>query len=134
LPKGNLLAIGVAMLLCSLRVNRAAGLLAVALFSYAGAALDHQAHRIGSAVFTAPSTQSLFAWLYEQPLGPFSGLNNTVVLGQLLIGLYLFYPVHRSTRIAATYIRPRLHHHLMRYRVVRWLMGAEIGAQWGLDG
>jgi uncharacterized protein (TIGR03546 family) len=134
LPKGNLLAIAIAMILFSFRFNRAAGFLAIAIFSYLGAFLDPQAHRIGSAILTSPSLQSYFAWIYGQPLGPFSGLNNTVVLGQLLIGLYLFYPVYRSTRVVSTYLRPRLNHYLMQYRIVRWLMGAEIGAQWGLDG
>lgn len=134
LPKGNLLAIAIAMTLCSLRVNRAAGFLAIALFSYVGAFLDPQAHRLGSAILTSPTMQPWFAWIYEQPLGPFSGLNNTVVLGQFLIGLYLFYPAYRSTRVASAYLRPRLHHYLMRYRIVRWLMGAEIGANWGLGG
>lgn len=134
LPKGNLVAIVIAMLLCSLRVNRAAGFLAIALFSYVGATFDQTAHRLGSIILTSPSLQSTFAAICDKPLGPFSGLNNTAVLGQLLIGLYLFYPVYRTTRVTATYLRPRLHHYLMRYRIVRWLMGAEIGAQWGLDG
>jgi uncharacterized protein (TIGR03546 family) len=134
LPKGNLLAIALAMLLFSFRVNRAAGFLAIAVFSYVGAFLDHQAHRIGSAMLTSPSAAPFFAWIYEQPLGPFSGLTNTIVLGQLCIGVYFFYPVYRSTRVAAAYLRPKLHHYLMQYRIVRWLMGAEIGAQWGLGG
>jgi uncharacterized protein (TIGR03546 family) len=134
LPKGNLVAVAIAMLLCSLRVNRAAGFLAIALFSYLGALFDGTAHRLGSLILTSPTFQPSFAAIYDTPLGPFSGLNNTAVLGQLLIGLYLFYPVYRGARVAATYLRPRLQHYLMRYRLVRWLMGAEIGAQWGLGG
>ncbi|WP_428308322.1 TIGR03546 family protein [Lacipirellula sp.] len=133
LPKGNLTAIVIAMLLFSFRVNRAAGFLAIAMFSYLGAWFDDTAHRLGSYLLTSPTLQAMFAAVYDKPLGPFSGLNNTVVLGQLLIGLYLFYPVYRGSRLAATYLRPRLQHYLMRYRLVRWLMGAEIGAQWGLE-
>lgn len=134
LPKGNLTAIAIAMILCSFRVNRAAGFLAIALFSYIGAFFDGTAHRLGSLILSSPTWQPWFAAIYEKPLGPFSGLNNTVVLGQLLIGLYLFYPAYRGARVISTYLRPRLQHYLMRYKLVRWIMGAEIGAQWGLEG
>ncbi|MBA4106170.1 MAG: hypothetical protein C0485_10450 [Pirellula sp.] len=133
LPKGNLTAIAIAMVLCSLRVNRAAGFLAIAIFSYVGAFFDGTAHRLGSLLLTSPTLQPMFAAIYDKPLGPFSGLNNTAVLGQLFIGLYLFYPVYRAARVATTYLRPRLQHYLMRYKLVRWIMGAEIGAQWGLE-
>jgi uncharacterized protein (TIGR03546 family) len=134
LPKGNLIAAMLAMVLCGTKVNRAAGLLGIGLFSYAGWALDDFAHRLGSMAISWQAVQPTLAWLYEQPLGPFVGLNNTVVVGQLLIGLYLFYPTYRVSRVAATYIRPRIHAYLMKYRVIRWLRGAEVGAQWGLEG
>ena len=48
LPKGNLIAAVLAMLLFGTKVNRAAGLLGIGLFSYAGWALDGFAHRFGS--------------------------------------------------------------------------------------
>jgi uncharacterized protein (TIGR03546 family) len=134
LPKGNLIAIALAMLLCGTKVNRAAGLLGVGLFSYLGWALDDFAHRLGAMVITWQPMQSMLASLYEQPLGPFVGLNNTVVMGQLLVGLYLFYPTYRASHAMATHVRPRVHAYLMKYRVIRWLRGVEVGAQWGLEG
>ena len=48
LPKGTLLAIGLAMVLCAIRVNRAAALLAIGVFSMIGAGLDGLAHRAGT--------------------------------------------------------------------------------------
>jgi hypothetical protein len=121
------------MLLFGSTVNRAAGLLGIGLFSYAGWALDDCAHRLGSLLLTWPAARSTFAWIYEQPLGPFLGVNNTVVLGQLLIGLYLFYPTYRASYAAARWLRPRVHAYLMKYRVIRWLRGAEVGVQWGFE-
>lgn len=134
LPKGNLIAMATAMLLLGTKVNRAAGLLAIGLFSYVGWALDDFAHRLGSLVITWPPLRPALTWVYEQPLGPFVGINNTVTAGQLLVGLYLFYPVYRASYAGAAYIRPRVTAYLMKYRVIRWLRGAEVGAQWGLDG
>jgi uncharacterized protein (TIGR03546 family) len=133
LPKGNLLAIVLAMLLFGSKVNRAAGLLGMGLFSYAGWLWDDFAHRVGSVLLTSNSGRPVFAWLYEQPLGPFTGLNNTVVVGQLLVGVYLFYPTYRIAYSVARVVQPRVHACLMKYRVIRWLRGAEIGAQWGLE-
>jgi uncharacterized protein (TIGR03546 family) len=133
LPKGTLLAMGLAMLLCALRVNKAAGLLSVGLFSYLGACLDPFAHHLGAIALTWPPAHNTFAWLYNQPLGPLAGYNNTVVMGQLLIGLYLLYPTYLLARVIATSVQPRIHGWLMRRKATRWLRGAEVGAQWGLE-
>jgi uncharacterized protein (TIGR03546 family) len=134
LPKGNLVTAALAMLLCGTKVNRAAGLLGIGLFSYAGWALDDFAHRLGGLVITWPPLQPTLASLYEKPLGPLVGLNNTVVMGHLLIGIYLAYPTYRAAYAMAKHIRPRVHDRLMKFRVVRWLRGVEVGAQWGLEG
>lgn len=134
LPKGNLLAIALGVLLCSLNVNKSAGLLAVGLFSLLAPLWDSLAHGIGSALLTSPSLQPGFAAVYQAPLGPLSGLTNTAVLGQLAIGLYCLTPAYLAAYRAAATIRPRIAKWLLGYRVIRWLKGAEIGAQLGLQG
>jgi uncharacterized protein (TIGR03546 family) len=134
LPKGTLLAIALAMLLCALRVNRAAGLLAIGVFSYVGWALDDFAHRLGALALTWEPARATFTALYDAPLGPWLGFNNTVVMGQIVIGLYLFYPAYRLAYVVAARVQPRISQWLMRYRIIRWLKGAELGAQWGLEG
>ncbi len=113
--------------------NKAAGLVGIAVFSYVGWGLDGFAHRLGALVLLWEPARAAFSWLYGQPLGPFIGFNNTVVMGQLLIGLYLAYPVYKLSHLAATRWQPRISKWLMSYRVVRWLRGAELGAQWGLE-
>jgi uncharacterized protein (TIGR03546 family) len=134
LPKGTLVAILLAMLWCALRVNKAAGLLAIGVFSYVGWALDDFAHKLGALALTWDPARETFTSLYDMPLGPWLGFNNTVVMGQLLIGLYLFYPTYRLAYVAGERLQPRVTQYLMRYKVIRWLRGAELGAQWGLDG
>lgn len=134
LPKGNLLAIGLGMLVCALSINRAAAILALGLFSYVGWALDDFAHRLGSLVLTWPAARDSLTWLYDQPLGPWLGFNNTIVMGQLLLGLYFFYPAYQLGHLVATRVQPRIHDWLMRRKALRWLRGAEVGTQWGLGG
>lgn len=134
LPKGTLLAIVLAMLVCALRVNRAAAVLAIGVFSCLGAALDGFAHNVGAFVLTAYEPRAAFTALYDMPLGPWIGFNNTVVMGQLLIGVYLLYPAYHTGRYVGARWQPRIAQWLMRYRAIRWLRGAELGAQWGLEG
>lgn len=132
-PKGNLLLIVLMILLCALRVNRSAGLMAAGLFSLVGGLLDSTAHKLGSIVLLWEPARPVHVWLYELPLGPWFGTNNTVVVGQFLIGLYLAFPLyHLVFRLGRRY-QPRFSKWLMRYRAIRWLRGAEFGTTWGTD-
>ncbi len=132
-PKGNLLLVVLMVLLCALRVNKAAGMLAAGIFSLGGVLLDGLAHRLGSIVLLWEPARPLHIWLYELPLGPWLGTNNTVVIGQLLIGLYLAIQAYHFAHQLAKRYQPRLSKWLMRYRAIRWLRGAEFGTQWGTD-
>jgi uncharacterized protein (TIGR03546 family) len=98
IPKGNLVAILLATILFSSRASLLAGGLATAVFSWVGMLTDPLAHRIGLAILTRESWQPLWTRLYELPVVPWSGLNNTVVLGNLLLGLVLAYPMYRLSR------------------------------------
>ncbi len=133
-PKGSLLAVGLFVLLCALRVNKPAGLLAMGLFSILGIWLDPFAHAIGAMLLTWEPARSLHAWLYSLPLGPWLGLNNTVTLGQLAIGVYLAYPIYHVTRLFAVRLQPRAIAWLQRYRAIRWLTGLELGSRFSTGG
>ena len=133
IPKGNLIAISLGILLCSLQVNLSAGMLAAGVFSLLGMALDPIAHRIGAGVLLWEAARPLWTWTYQKPLGPWLGFNNTVVMGQLVLGLYLAYPTYLVGRYLGVKIQPRVKKWLMGYRVIRWLRGAELGATWGVS-
>jgi uncharacterized protein (TIGR03546 family) len=132
MPKGNLLLIALTILLCALRVNKPAGMMAVGIFSLLGFALDGLAHHLGAIVLLWEPARPLYVWLYELPLGPWLGTNNTVVIGQLLISLYFAFPAYYLAHQFATRVQPRINKWLLRYRIIRWLRGAELSA-WGVD-
>lgn len=134
LPKGNLLAIILGVLLMAFRVNRTAGLLAVAAFSGVGMQLDAFSHRLGSQALSLQSLQSFYAWLYDLPLGPWLGFNNTVVMGSLLIGLYAFYPMYLIVYLSFSRLQPPAAKWIARYRLGRWLLGADWTERLGLPG
>jgi uncharacterized protein (TIGR03546 family) len=133
-PKGNFTAIVLGMLLLGLRVNRPAGLLGIGAFMYLGLCLDEFAHRLGSAVLVFEPFRSLHTWLYETGISPLSGLNNTIVVGQLLLGLYFAFPAYWLMHRFAVRVQAPLSAWLMRYKAVRWLRGVELGSQWGMEG
>ena len=132
-PKGNLVLITLTLLLCALRVNKSAGVMAAGLFSLVGFLFDGLAHHIGAIVLLWEPARPLHVWLYELPLGPWLGTNNTVVVGQLIISLYLAFPAYYFASQFATRVQPRISKWLMRYRLIRWLRGAELGTMWGAD-
>ena len=131
IPKGNLLAVLLTTLIFALRVNTSAALLAAGVFSWAGLLFDGFAHRVGSLALVWQSARPFYTWLYETPLGALLGTNNTVVVGQLLIALYLAYPIFWFANWFAVRVQPRISKWLLRYRAIRWIRGAEFGAQWG---
>src|SRR5690606_34811882 len=102
IPKGNLLAVFMATLLLSLRVNKSAGMLSAVLVSFGAYLCDPLADRIGSALLLSPALKPLWTWLYNLPVVPWTDFNNTVVLGSFVLGWMLVYPVYRAALPAAT--------------------------------
>jgi uncharacterized protein (TIGR03546 family) len=94
LPKGNLVALSFVFLLFALRTNLAAGFLAAGSCSWIGVGLDPISHRLGEVVLTFAPLQGWFASIYKLPLVPWTSLNNTVVMGSLIIGLVQFGPTY----------------------------------------
>ena len=99
LPKGNLVALSLCVLLFSQCVNKGLSLIAIVLFSWIGTACDPLTHRLGASVLESPSLQACYASIFDLPLGPWLGFDNTVVTGSLLLGLYLAYPVYWLSRV-----------------------------------
>ncbi len=133
LPIGNLVVAMLAMLLFGLRVNKPAGLMAACVFSLIGFTWEPFAHHVGALVLLWEPARPAFAGLYHLPFGPWLGLNNTVVVGQLALGLYLAYPVYWLVWQYGKRVQPRLHTWLARSKAVSWLHSAEFSAHWGYD-
>jgi uncharacterized protein (TIGR03546 family) len=100
-PKGNLIAVSMCVLLVSLRVNKAIAVAAAMAFSFASAWADSFTHKLGALVLGIDSLEPVYGWLYNLPLGPWLGFHNTVVMGSLLVGVYLAYPAYWLVGAAA---------------------------------
>jgi len=94
IPKGNLFAVVFLLLFFALRLNKGMALMAATFFTPVGYAVDGLAHRIGFALLKAPALNGVWTFLYDLPIVPLTRFNNTVVLGNLVLGLALFVPLY----------------------------------------
>ena len=108
MPKGNLVALSLCVLLFSMRVNTGLGLVAAVLFSWIAPLADPFADKLGLVVLTADSLQVSYAAVFQLPLGPWLGFDNTVVTGSLLVGLYIAYPVYFVCRVGCRRLQPQI--------------------------
>lgn len=135
----TLIALATSLAILALRVNRAAGFGTATVVAAATPWIDPFTHRLGERVLTTPSLQGALAWLYDAPLGPWIGFHNTVGCGSLLLGVYLAYPAYLAARSFSKRLRPAAVRLILRYRIARVLLGADvynrIGAhRWGTLG
>ncbi|MGL4593664.1 MAG: hypothetical protein ACRCUY_02925 [Thermoguttaceae bacterium] len=107
LPKLNLLfLVSTLFLLFSFAsIPIAAGV--AALVSICSFAISPVADKIGGTILVSPLGQQLGGFLHRIPGFPWLFLDNTVVLGFFLIGLFCFIPIFLATWIFAALVLPR---------------------------
>src|SRR4030095_15349505 len=66
-PKGNLIALSLCVLLFSIRCNKGLGLAAAVAFSFVGAWTDPFAHRLGLLVLDLKPLQGTYASIFNLP-------------------------------------------------------------------
>lgn len=125
-PKGNLLAIGLMMLMCSLRVNLGVGLATVFATSWVGVFLDPISHRIGEFLLKNDALRPLWEAMYDTMLLPWTDFNNTVVLGSFSMGAAAFVPLYFLSKPMFGVLTPRLVTWAQRFRLVSLLWGGEL--------
>lgn len=116
-PKDNLIAALLGVLLLSLRFNLTLATTSAALFSGVAAMLDPVADALGRSVLTHESFAPFWARLYELPLAPWTRFNNTIVMGSLLLALALASPVYLGAIQLVTRYRPLVLAWFQRLRV-----------------
>ena len=87
----NLLVLFLVMVL---RVNLAAFLACIPLFSLLGYILDPLFHLFGYFILKLESLNGLWVVLYNSTLWRIENFNNTIVMGSLLIALLFFVPIY----------------------------------------
>ncbi len=97
-PKGNLLAISLGLMLAATRLNLAVAALGAMAAALAAVACDGLFDQIGWWVLSRPQLAGVWQWLYEQPFVPWTDFNHSIVMGSFVTGLALVVPVHFASR------------------------------------
>ncbi|MDR2431278.1 MAG: TIGR03546 family protein [Candidatus Margulisbacteria bacterium] len=82
----------VCALIFSLKNQRQLALLGALVFGALGFLLDPLAHSLGLAALRAGFLQGLWTFFYNLPFLPFTGFNNSIVMGNTLLGIILTGP------------------------------------------
>ncbi len=115
-PKGNLTAGVLAFVLFAIRANLGAGLLTAFAVSAMSPWLDPLTHGIGLRLLSWNIVRNTMGSFHNAPVFPWLALNNTVVLGSLLLGLALVYPTYHLSHRLIEQIGPPIAAMLRRRR------------------
>ena len=128
-PKGNLIAISLMIVLSAIRVNLGMGMLSAFAFSWAGVLLDPFTHRIGEALLTTDQLGSFWTGLYNQPMAPWTKFNNTIVLGSFVLGMTLLIPIFLIAKPIFRTYTPDWSERLQKFKLVQVLHGTELSTR-----
>jgi uncharacterized protein (TIGR03546 family) len=103
-----------------LNVSFAGGLLGIALFTPIAFLLDPLFNWVGGRLLATPALQGLWTELYNVPLVPYTGFNNTVTLGSFVVWLALAIPIFLGARVGIAYYRATWGARVM---ASRWMKG-----------
>jgi uncharacterized protein (TIGR03546 family) len=118
-PKGNLLALALGVLLCSLRLSLVAGLAVAVFVSFSAHHADPLFNAVGEAVLEFEPLRPLWTRAAALPFSDWSQFNNTVTMGSFLVGCLLIYPVYRLLRPPLERFLPALSLWVKRSLVMR---------------
>ena len=125
-PKGNLIAIGLMLILGAVRLNLGVGMLTAFAVSWLGGWLDPMTDRIGRELLTAPQLNAFWTEFYNMPVTPWTKFNNTVVLGSFALGAAMLIPMFLISRPLFAKYTPAWSEKLAKYKLMQLLWGTEM--------
>lgn len=121
MPKATLTAQLLIVLLMATRVNIPMALLAALAVSLANPLIDKLSDPIGYAILTSEALRPLWTRLYNIPVIPWTGFNNTVVPGGLVLGGLLLAPVYFSGKRFGVFYNEKFRERVMNSKIVKGL-------------
>lgn len=92
IPHGNLVAVLVLLMILSVKINHGMAMITAFAMTLLAPYLDSQTHTVGLKVLTHPELADFWAATWQLPIVPWTSINNTVVLGSLLVGVAALLP------------------------------------------
>ena len=130
-PKGNLIALTLGVILAASRANLGIAAATILGCSFLSIYMDPVSDRVGWWLLSQPSLNAMWTSLYNQPVVPWTDFNNSVVLGSLVVGIVLLYPMYRLSRPVFARYSEKLAVWAKKLWLVRLLLGAELADRLG---
>jgi uncharacterized protein (TIGR03546 family) len=108
-------------LILLLRVNIGSALAACTLFGVLGLALDPAADKIGFFILNADSLVPFWTYLYNAEIIPLTNFNNSLVAGNIVLGIIFFAPVFFASKKFISYYRTHWRDKVIKWRVTKLL-------------
>lgn len=105
-----------------LKTNQAAVMIFLLILAGPALLLDGLSDSLGGFILTADSLQGFFTKLYNLPLVPLTGFNNTMGLGGLVLGILLWIPAYLGAKRLVGLYRERLRDRLAELPAVKWFL------------
>ena len=118
-PKDNLLAVAMGVLLCALRLSLVVGIGTAVGVSLVAHYADPVFDAVGGLLLENESLRPAWVWCARQPFSEWTQFNNTVTLGAFVCGLVAIYPVYRLVRRPADRYVPRVNDWVRQSRTFR---------------
>ncbi|MDZ7725743.1 MAG: TIGR03546 family protein [candidate division KSB1 bacterium] len=126
-PPWNAHNLLIAVLIIILNVNISMAILAFLFFSLFAYLLDPLFHELGYFLLVEVSfLESVWLFVSQAPVMAYFNLNNTVVLGSLLVCILLIVPVFLLMKRFVVYYRERLEERIKKLKIVQALMGSKL--------
>lgn len=130
-PKGNLIAITLGIVLAASRANLGVAAATILGCSFLSGYMDPLSDKVGWWLLSQPSLTDMWTALYNKPVVPWTDFNNSIVMGSLVIGLLLLYPLYRLSKPVFARYTEKVSAWAKRYWLTRVLLGAEFAERLG---
>ncbi|NLM01368.1 MAG: TIGR03546 family protein [Treponema sp.] len=122
LPKNNLLW-AIIFVFCSfLRINKAAYGIMIIFFSILTPLFDNFFDYFGYKILTFVPLENFFAKILDIPFVAFTNFNNSVVMGSLIFGIILYFPMYILTRLFINFWRKNIASKLLNLKFYKALL------------
>ena len=122
MPKDTAFFFLFALILLLSHGNLLAGAISAIAFSWIGWCLEPATHAVGLSVLSIDILQPYLAEFQSWPLGPWFRIENTVVMGSLVIGLIAALPCYRISYMLLDKHRETLVKIMTRNPLSRWIL------------
>ena len=122
IPKGNLLWIALFVLTFFLKLNQAVEMVFIVIFNYSFKFLDRILDRIGYIILTIPNLEDFFTKLFNNSFFYLSKYYNSLVMGGLIVGLIMAFPIYFSSKFLVEIYRDKIREKIVNNKLVKAFM------------